>query len=985
MSAISIASLVSKAGTSIYANHVAPLGSHVVCYDYSSHGVFQQKLERCLNKVNAVFVVFQIQTYQGQCILSLYWTEEKFGKGSNEIASAVFDRLNKIDFGKNDEQKILRLVADGCSGQNKNSTLIGMCSKWLVTVPLNVASIELVFPVTGHSFLPPDRVFGQIERKLRKREVIAMPSEYVEIFSESATTVELGQECRVFDWKTAVQEVLKPSGSWGFKFKECKRYFLKRVRSGNVVIRGEVNYKNDLGTFVGITKKGKTTRLIDPDEISSGNHQVKPLKLRDVATLLAKHFEEGWRALQDLSYYANVIPEQIENIETEEESHNVPDTTCEFIPELPAILYYIDIDESQPELDDTGNITREEERSEDNTFEDYQIEDQKHGNDSDSGESEDTENVPVHSSDNVEGSSNDNSNSDTTDDEVKIVNKNKYTSSRGNIKAPDKLNFNLLIMPKDKKKYSQKYTKIWETDPDVKDWLAPDVTNDTLVNCKYCHVVLKAHKKDLVGHAKTEKHNKATAREKSAKIIKLIECDAKSVHDAIISQLKIDGLKFENMIGVGVDGANVMAGRHNSVTAILKRELPDLIVVKCVSHSLHLCAEKAAELLPRQLEFLVREAHNWFSYSPKRLEYYKTLFETINANKDPKKIQGLSGTRWLARYQAINTILEQWEELKLLFSIAKSDDKCYMAEQLYDIMRRTPFKAFLIFLKNELKNVTQLNLLFQSDDVEPTKLFEDLFLLYKNLLRRLVVPSQLEKLVDCELVEFNFQEHLMHTASMYFGFDFQNISQELTAEDLLDVRERCKNFLCCLAEQIQKRLPDNLSMLKIVADLHPKVATSQVKPDLKPILNYIQRTHIYGNKNDIESEWHQLSNKTWSNTSTSADFYFEVYNDCDAAGCKRFGNVSKFGLAFVTVPIWNASVERAFSVYNIVKNKLRNRLSIEMLQSLMMVRFTLQRNGGSCITFNPSTKMLSLFNIEMYDFKKSEPEENEIMFEMLNN
>ncbi|CAH0556657.1 unnamed protein product [Brassicogethes aeneus] len=163
-----------------------------------------------------------------------------------------------------------------------------------------------------------------------------------------------------------------------------------------------------------------------------------------------------------------------------------------------------------------------------------------------------------------------------------------------------------------------------------------------------------------------------------------------------------------------------------------------------------------------------------------------------------------------------------------------------MAEQLYDIMRRLPFKAFLIFLKNELKNVTQLNLLFQSDDVEPTKLFKDLFLLYKNLLKRLVVPKQLEKLVDSEQVDFNFQELLMHTASMYFGFDFQNISQELEAIDLSDVRERCKNFLCCLAEQIQKRLPDNLSMLKTVAELHPKVATSQVKPDIKPILNHIQ-------------------------------------------------------------------------------------------------------------------------------------------------
>lgn len=309
-----------------------------------------------------------------------------------------------------------------------------------------------------------------------------------------------------------------------------------------------------------------------------------------------------------------------------------------------------------------------------------------------------------------------------------------------------------------------------------------------------------------------------------------------------------------------------------------------------------------------------------------------------------------------------------------------------MAEQLYDIMRRLPFKAFLIFLRNELKNVTQLNLLFQSDNVEPTKLFEDLFLLYKNLLRRLVVPSQLEKLVDSELVEFNFQEHLMHTASMYFGFDFQNISQELEEKDLLDVRERCKSFLSCLAEQIQKRLPDNLSMLKTVADLHPKIATSQVKPDLKLILNHIHRTHIYGNKNDIESEWHQLSNKTWTNTSTSADFYYEVYNDSDAAGCKRFENVAKFGLAFVTVPISNASVERAFSIYNIVKNKLRNRLSIEMLQSMMMIRFTLIRNGGSCTTFNPSSKMLSLFNVNMYDFKKSESsEENEIIFDVLDN
>lgn len=118
-----------------------------------------------------------------------------------------------------------------------------------------------------------------------------------------------------------------------------------------------------------------------------------------------------------------------------------------------------------------------------------------------------------------------------------------------------------------------------------------------------------------------------------------------SVHQVIVDQFKKDGLKLENLIGIGVDGVNVMIGKYNSVTALLKKELPDLIIVKCVSHSLHLCAEKASELLPRQLEFLVRETHNWFSYSPKRLDEHRKLYETINNNKDPKKIQGLSGTR----------------------------------------------------------------------------------------------------------------------------------------------------------------------------------------------------------------------------------------------------------------------------------------------------------------------------------------------------
>lgn len=47
-----------------------------------------------------------------------------------------------------------------------------------------------------------------------------------------------------------------------------------------------------------------------------------------------------------------------------------------------------------------------------------------------------------------------------------------------------------------------------------------------------------------------------------------------------------------------------------------------------------------------------------------------------------------------------------------------------------------------------------------------------------------------------------------------------------------------------------------------------------------------------------------------------------------------------------------------------------------MLDNLMMIKFTLQRTG-TCVKFQPTEKMLQLFNVTMYDFKN--PIEDEII------
>ena len=92
-------------------------------------------------------------------------------KRSSEIASAVFHRLTNTHF--EPVCSVVHIFADGCRGQNKNTIMIGMLMKWIASVaPTTIQGIELFFPVAGYSFMPPDRVFGRIEKELKTTDPI---------------------------------------------------------------------------------------------------------------------------------------------------------------------------------------------------------------------------------------------------------------------------------------------------------------------------------------------------------------------------------------------------------------------------------------------------------------------------------------------------------------------------------------------------------------------------------------------------------------------------------------------------------------------------------------------------------------------------------------------------------------------------------------------------------------------------------------------
>lgn len=232
-------------------------------------------------------------------VFSYCWTENEFQKSSNEIASAVYHRLNNTDF---TDIEVLRLVADGCGGQNKNTTIIGMCAKWLSETPSSVTRLEIVFPIVGHSFLPPDRVFGNIEKVIRKCEVIANPLDYLNIIKTHSTVIMMGRDCEVSDWRQSSQNVYRPTGSWHFGFQRCKRFFLKK-KNNNVFVRGEENYCISNGAFRAITRKGKNASMVSPKGLPIGEVVVKEAKKKDVVNLLKKHYGNDWQAYPELKFY----------------------------------------------------------------------------------------------------------------------------------------------------------------------------------------------------------------------------------------------------------------------------------------------------------------------------------------------------------------------------------------------------------------------------------------------------------------------------------------------------------------------------------------------------------------------------------------------------------------------------------------------------------------------------------------------------------
>ncbi|XP_066985911.1 SCAN domain-containing protein 3-like [Macrobrachium rosenbergii] len=447
------------------------------------------------------------------------------------------------------------------------------------------------------------------------------------------------------------------------------------------------------------------------------------------------------------------------------------------------------------------------------------------------------------------------------------------------------------------------------------------------------------------------------------RLVPLKNATAENVHKTVKDCLEEDSLDIHKMIGIGTDGANSMVGRTHSLITLLRQDNPEVTLIKCVCHSLHLAASKACDGLPIILDYIVKETHTWFANSPKRMRIYTELYQVLE-NSVPKKVPGLASTRWLSRLEAVCAILDQWDALKLHFNISATSERCHTAHQLSNAYKDPQNKLYLLFVRKTLREVVIVNKLFQGQNVDITKLTEDLLDMYRNIMQIVVEPGFLSKCPKVNLPNLKYMNYLLPLNVINFGYDFNTFANACPLNDnqIMYVKDRCQKYLLELLNQIQMRLPDNVETLLMLKKLHPAIATSQLKDSIVPIA--IKYKSTFTDMDSLENEWNSVSFDQWPESclKNSVCFWSEVRRKKNSAGEPKYPNISSLALSLFTLPFSNASVERIFSQMNVVHSKLRNRFSVRSVEAILQIRYGLSLQGKSCVNFEPSLGMLKNFN-----------------------
>ena len=128
----------------------------------------------------------------------------------------------------------------------------------------------------------------------------------------------------------------------------------------------------------------------------------------------------------------------------------------------------------------------------------------------------------------------------------------------------------------------------------------------------------------------------------------------------------------------------------------------------------------------------------------------------------------------------------------------------------------------------------------------------------------------------------------------------------------------------------------------------------------------------------MHRDWHEESVFNGCVPDDTVKFWYGIDRFKNALNQNPFQDLANYALACLTHPVSNAAVERTFSEVTAIKTESRNRMGLELLKALVMIRNGFHLSGKCCRNLIVTKRMLELFNAaQMYDDSKSSSNDNQ--------
>lgn len=424
---------------------------------------------------------------------------------------------------------------------------------------------------------------------------------------------------------------------------------------------------------------------------------------------------------------------------------------------------------------------------------------------------------------------------------------------------------------------------------------------------------------------------------------------------------------------MAADGASVMSGKHHSVAQLLKQDIPNLFILKCVCHSFHLVASKACEKLPNYLEGVCRNIHSYFNCSFKRQTILKEFQSYLELK--PHKMLHPSQTRWLSLISVIKRIKEQYSALLLYFTgtFLEKDVNEKVCENIFNVLSKPTTILYFEFLDYFLPLITKLNSEMQSESVKIHVLYNRIHNTFKTIVDCFIKRSEIEKCTCIFQINYEDETIFLDIQDIYLGGKVSEILLEkgFDIDDLIEFKHKCREFLIEICNQIILRFSfnDEGTFLKEMDRIHPDAVKSCKFQTIVPLYHRFKSYFSENEINDLDLEYREVRNMDLSNL-VEKDFesFWQIcLSNRAQSGQFIFPMLRKLMSLIFCLPHSSAAAERGFSAINLNKTKIRNKLENETLCGILHTKALLKKTN--CFDLEVDKLCIELHNVNMYKHK----------------